>query len=981
MKPTLASPNAATPSPDQALSITMLDSSPQFANRHIGPDAADIDEMLGVIGTTSLDDLMSEALPSLIRTEMPLGVGAARSEHDLLESLAAVADRNQVRRTGIGMGYFDTMVPAVIQRNVLENPSWYTQYTPYQSEISQGRLEALLNFQTMISDLTGLPVANASLLDEATAAAEAMIMCRNLGRKDDRVFLVSDRCHPQTLAVLRGRAAPLGIELRIESIEDSAEADLSGVFGVLLQYPDTDGRLHDWRGLIEQVHAAGAHVVMATDPLALAVITPPGELGADIAIGSAQRFGVPMGYGGPHAAFISTKESFVRKMPGRIIGLSRDRSGRPALRMAIQTREQHIKRDRATSNICTAQVLLAIMASMYAVYHGPQGIQRISTRVALMARGFASALRRCGREVAAVPFFDTVRVDVAPEEIEGILGHAIARGFNLRRHEDGHAIGVSFDETTTEADVHLILEAFNRGEPVAGSLDAVGDANELYPEFLRRTSSYLEHPVFNSHHSETEMLRYITSLQERDLSLANSMIPLGSCTMKLNATAEMLPVTWPGFSRLHPFAPLDQAEGYLELFRQLESWLCDITGFSAVSLQPNAGSQGEFAGLMVIRAWHEHRGDTNRDICLIPTSAHGTNPASAIAAGFRVVAVKTSDADICLDDLRAKIAEHGDRIGAVMVTYPSTHGVFEDSIREIANLVHEAGGQVYLDGANMNAMVGLCRPAELGADVCHLNLHKTFCIPHGGGGPGMGPIGVAAHLGPFLPGHPVVRPETAGEEAIEAISAAPWGSPSILPISWMYIALMGNEGLRHASEVAILNANYMASRLKDHYDILYLNANGRCAHEFILDCRPFSACGVRIDDVAKRLMDYGFHSPTMSWPVAGTLMVEPTESESREELDRFCDAMIGIREEIRAIEKGEADKENNVLHNAPHSLATVTADEWPHPYSREQAAYPAAWLRDRKFWPPVDRVDNPFGDRNLVCTCPSVESLERAADA
>ncbi|MDG2094164.1 MAG: aminomethyl-transferring glycine dehydrogenase [Phycisphaerales bacterium] len=959
----------------------MLDPTPQFADRHIGPNSADIESMLAALGLSSMDELMGESLPSSIRTSSSLNVGPARGEHELLGALRELADRNQVHRTGIGMGYFDTIVPAVIQRNILENPAWYTQYTPYQSEISQGRLEALLNFQTMVSDLTGLPIANASLLDESTAAAEAMIMCFNLSRDKRTVFMVSDRCHPQTLAVLEGRARPLGIELRIEDLTQQATPDFDGVFGSLIQYPDTDGRFHDWKSFIQQAHDGGSLVVMATDLLALTMVTSPGELDADIAIGSSQRFGVPMGYGGPHAAFMSTREAFVRKMPGRIIGVSRDRHNRRALRMAIQTREQHIKRDRATSNICTAQVLLAIMSSMYAVYHGPDGIHRIGTRVASMARSFATALRHFGREVAAVPFFDTVRVDVAPEEIDGIMGHAIARGFNLRRYEDGHAIGVSFDETTTEADVHMILEAFNRGESTKIDLGNAAESVELFPEWLRRDSAYLTHEVFNTHHSETEMLRYITSLQERDLSLANSMIPLGSCTMKLNATTEMLPVTWPEFGRIHPFAPVDQTEGYLQMFRKLESWLCDITGFDAVSLQPNAGSQGEFAGLMVIRAWHLHRGDTQRDVCLIPASAHGTNPASAIAAGFKVVAVKTTDADICLDDLRAKIAEHGDRIGAVMVTYPSTHGVFEDTIREIAELVHAAGGQVYLDGANMNAMVGLCRPGEIGADVCHLNLHKTFCIPHGGGGPGMGPIGVGSHLAPFLPGHPVVRPESAGDEAITAISAAPWGSPSILPISWMYIALMGDEGLTRASETAILNANYMAKRLESHYEIMFRNENGRCAHEFILDCRPFTKAGVRIDDIAKRLMDYGFHSPTMSWPVAGTLMIEPTESESRGELDRFCDAMIGIRAEIEAIESGDSDAENNVLRNAPHSLATVTSDDWPHPYSRAEAAYPGEWLRDRKFWPPVDRVDNPYGDRNLVCTCPSVEELEQPSES
>ena len=958
-----------------------------FVRRHIGPDLSDQAEMLRLLGVTTLDEMIEQAVPAAIRSPQPLALGAPRGEHAVLTELADLARRNRVQRSFIGMGYHGTVTPPVILRNVLENPCWYTQYTPYQAEIAQGRLEALLNFQTMVADLTGLPVANASLLDEATAAAEAMIMCRGIAAGERSVFLVADDCHPQTIEVVRGRAETVGIRIKVVSPDRMDLSEAAGghdVFGVLVQNPSSDGVIRDLDELAAQVHAAGALLVVAADLLSLALVRSPGEMQADIAIGSTQRFGVPMGYGGPHAAYIATHETHVRRLPGRLVGVSRDAEGNRALRLAIQTREQHIKRDRATSNICTAQVLLAIMAGFYAVYHGPDGIRRIASRVHALSCVLAEGLRRLGYDVGDRPFFDTLRIVTGAATSERVLAAALARGINLRRYESG-GIGVSLDETVTEEDLTALLEAFAQGHTPPGGADTheFPSVQEMLPqvtcdlpERLARRTGYLTHEIFSSCHSETEMLRYITRLQSRDLSLAHSMIPLGSCTMKLNATTEMIPVTWPGFADLHPFAPADQAEGYHELFRRLEAMLAEITGFSAVSLQPNAGSQGEYAGLLVIRALHRSHGEPHRDVCLIPTSAHGTNPASAVAAGFRVVPVRCDDdGNIDLDYLRSKAAQHAEQLGALMVTYPSTHGVFETTIRDVCRIVHEAGGQVYLDGANMNALVGICRPGEFGADVCHLNLHKTFCIPHGGGGPGMGPICVAPHLAPFLPGHGVKRPDSAGAEAIPAVSAAPYGSAAILVIPYAYLRMMGGTGLRDATAIAILNANYMARRLKPHYDILYTGPGGFVAHEFIVDLRAVEkAAGIRIEDVAKRLMDYGFHAPTMAWPVAGTLMIEPTESEARAELDRFCEAMISIREEIRAIEEGRADRDRNVLKMSPHPIDCIARDDWDRPYTREQAAFPLPWLRDRKFWPPVARVDNPYGDRNLTCTCPPMET-------
>ncbi len=947
-----------------------------FASRHIGPGPDDVAAMLGAVGCASLEALIDETIPEAIRLRSGLLLPAARSEHGLLAELRAMASRNTVFRSMIGMGYYDCILPPVIQRNVLENPGWYTQYTPYQAEISQGRLEALMNFQTIVCELTGLPVANASLLDEATAAAEAMNVCRALrgdGGRDG--FYVSDACHPQTLAVVRTRARSLGVRLQVGPA-DGVDCEKLGLFGVLLSYPTTDGRVCDLGAVIDRVHAGGALAVVATDLLALTLLRPPGAFGADIAVGSAQRFGTPMGFGGPHAAFISTRDEFKRHLPGRIVGLSKDAQGRPAYRLAIQTREQHIRRERATSNICTAQVLPAIMASMYAVYHGPDGLRRIAERVHAMTSAAAAGLRRLGHDCGGAPFFDTLRVRLGSGGPKDVLAAAAYREINLRDYDNG-TVGLSLDETTTPEDLAKLFEAFNGGRPVGFSVeDVLNVAPSGFDEPLARGVDYLSHPVFHEHHCETEMLRYLYRLQQRDLSLATSMTPLGSCTMKLNGTSEMMPITWPEFAGLHPFAPDDQTRGYAELFGQLEAWLAEITGFAAVSLQPNAGAQGEYTGLMVLRAYHEARGEQDRDVCLIPTSAHGTNPASAVMAGLRVIAVACdARGNIDVSDLKAKAAEHRDRLAALMITYPSTHGVFEAAVREICEVVHAAGGQVYMDGANMNAQVGLCRPAEIGADVCHLNLHKTFCIPHGGGGPGAGPIGVAEHLAAFLPERSVAAGRRDGEtKGVGSVSAAPYGSASILPISWMYIALMGAEGLARASQMAILNANYMAARLKAHYPILYTGKNGRVAHEFILDARAFKkTADVSVDDIAKRLMDYGFHAPTMSWPVPGTLMIEPTESESRAELDRFCDALIAIREEIRAIEDGRADRKDNALKGAPHTADTVAADDWPHAYGREQAAFPLPWVRERKFWPAVGRIDNVWGDRHLFCTCPPVE--------
>ncbi|HET7470071.1 MAG TPA: aminomethyl-transferring glycine dehydrogenase, partial [Gemmatimonadales bacterium] len=878
-------------------------------------------------------------------------------------------------RSYIGLGYAGTFTPQVVQRNVLENPGWYTAYTPYQAEIAQGRLEALLNFQTMVSDLTGLPIANASLLDEATAAAEALHLTHAVSaQQEPPVYLVDEYCHPQTIAVVRTRAEARGI--RVELGEPETFSFGPGVIGALVQYPATDGAIRDFRSLCERAHTAGALVTAATDLLSLTMLTPPGEWGADIAVGNSQRFGVPMGYGGPHAAFFATKEAHKRFLPGRIIGVSRDRDGRPALRMALQTREQHIRRDKATSNVCTAQVLLAVMAGMYAVYHGPGGLRRIAERVHARTVTLANALRRLRYRVVHDSFFDTICVEVPEWALPRLLDAARARMINLRPLPPTR-LCIALDETVTLGDLADLISVFSLNEALPFMLEDIGQhADRAIPATLERQSAYLSHPVFHLHHSETEMLRYLKRLEARDLSLTSAMIPLGSCTMKLNATTEMMPVSWREFNRLHPFAPRDQAAGYDLLFSQLEYQLAEITGFAAVSLQPNAGSQGEYAGLLVIRAWHHSRGDRHRTTCLIPMSAHGTNPASAVMAGMQVVVVKSDQhGNVDVADLEAKAQAHRDTLAALMVTYPSTHGVFEGSIREICRIVHEHGGQVYMDGANMNAQVGLCRPGDIGADVCHLNLHKTFCIPHGGGGPGMGPIGVAKHLAPFLPGHPIV--DLDHDQACGTVSAAPWGSAAILPISWAYIALMGYDGLTEATKIAILNANYIARRLEPHYHVLYTGPHGLVAHECIIDTRPFKAtAAVDVEDIAKRIIDYGFHPPTVSFPVAGTLMIEPTESESKEELDRFCDAMIAIREEIREIEDGRADREHNLLTNAPHTLEQVIADSWNRPYPRERAAYPSRAMREHKVWPTVGRIDSAFGDRNLVCVCPAVETYE-----
>ena len=1034
-----------------------------FVRRHLGPQEAEVQAMLDVLGVASLDALVDETVPGSIRMDRPLALAGLPEdrdigEHEVLQALRRLASRNQVYRSYLGMGYHGCIVPGVILRNVFQNPGWYTQYTPYQAEISQGRLEALLTFQTMVADLTGLPIANASLLDEATAAAEAMHMCLALApdgpRGERKVFLVASSCHPQTLAVVRTRAEAAGVEVRVLPLDDggaggagSAALDgveLGDVFGVLLQYPTTDGRVLDYGPLAARVHAAGALVVVAADLLALTLLRPPGEFGADVAVGSSQRFGVPLGYGGPHAAFLATREEYKRQLPGRIIGVSRDAHGRVAYRMAMQTREQHIRREKATSNICTAQALLAVMAAMYAVYHGPAGLAAIARRVHALAAALAAGLRRLGYATPAEPFFDTVRVELGggpAGRADDVLAAAAARRINLRRLGDSTVV-VALDETATAGDVAELLEIFAggasganaaaRASSVAASAEAGARPEDLpedlaaapgFPAPHARTSAYLTHPVFHRYHTEHEMLRFLKRLESRDLSLTTSMIPLGSCTMKLNASTEMAPVTWPEFAHLHPYAPREQALGYQALFSTLESWLCEITGFAAASLQPNSGAQGELAGLMTIRAYlrsrraaragHDPRAQDGapaadppqRDVCLIPVSAHGTNPASATMAGLKVVPVACDAAgNVELSDLEAKAAAHSDRLAAIMVTYPSTHGVFEQGIRELCEIVHRHGGQVYMDGANMNAMVGLCRPGDIGADVCHLNLHKTFCIPHGGGGPGMGPICVAPHLAPFLPGDPLGALAVAGASgtragdgdgggdgggagrgagdgsgdgsgerhgAVGPVAAAPWGSAGILPISWVYIVLMGARGLTRATATAILNANYMAARLRPHYPVLYSGAGGRVAHEFILDLRPFKAsAGVEAEDVAKRLMDYGFHAPTQSFPVAGTLMIEPTESESKAELDRFCDALIAIREEIRAIEEGRADRRDNPLHGAPHTALEAAGDAWSHPYGREQAVFPAPWVREHKFWPAVGRIDNVWGDRNLFCSCP-----------
>ncbi|HEY9847856.1 MAG TPA: aminomethyl-transferring glycine dehydrogenase [Leptolyngbyaceae cyanobacterium] len=938
--------------------------------RHIGPTPEKIQEMLELLGVPNLDTLIDRAIPPAIRLQQPLQLPAPQSEYTAIAQLKEIASKNQIFRSFIGMGYYNCITPPVILRNILENPGWYTAYTPYQAEIAQGRLEALLNFQTMVIDLTGLEIANASLLDEATAAAEAMTMSYGISKNKAKAFFVSKDCHPQTIEVLQTRAKPLDIEI---IIGDHQTFDFQTViFGAILQYPASDGIIYDYRNFIEKAHEVGALVTVAADILSLTLLTPPGEFGADLAVGSTQRFGVPLGYGGPHAAYLATKEEYKRQVPGRIVGVSKDSNGKPALRLALQTREQHIRREKATSNICTAQVLLAVIASMYAVYHGPQGLKEIAENIHKLTVILAEGLKRLGYKISSDNYFDTLRVELGSHSLDEIIQTAESRQINLRKL-DKNTIGISLDETTTIKDLIELWQVFAGKKELSFTIDEIA-ADSSFPESFNRQSSYLTHPVFNSYHSETELLRYLHRLESKDLSLTTSMIPLGSCTMKLNATAEMIPVTWPEFGNIHPFAPASQTRGYQVLFQQLEAWLAEITGFAGISLQPNAGSQGEYAGLLVIRQYHESRGDTHRNICLIPESAHGTNPASAVMCGFKVVPVACDkQGNIDLNDLKNKAEKYSKELAALMVTYPSTHGVFEEEIKEICAIIHENGGQVYMDGANMNAQVGLCSPGDIGADVCHLNLHKTFCIPHGGGGPGMGPIGVAQHLVPFLPGHSVVQLGDKG--SIGAVSAAPWGSASILVISWMYIAMMGAQGLTHATKVAILNANYIAHRLESFYPVLYRGTHGFVAHECILDLRSLKkSAQIEVEDIAKRLMDYGFHAPTVSWPVAGTIMVEPTESESKEELDRFCDAMISIRREVEEIEQGKANPEDNVLKNAPHTAESLISSDWNHAYSREQAAYPAPWTREHKFWPAVGRIDNAFGDRNFVCSCLPMEA-------
>lgn len=942
----------------------------EFIARHIGPGPADEQAMLDFLGYENLDALSASVIPESIKGTSVLGLSAGQSEADALAAIKAIAQQNQLFKNYIGQGYYNTHTPAPILRNLLENPAWYTAYTPYQPEISQGRLEALLNFQTLISDLTGLPIANASLLDEATAAAEAMTFCKRLSKnKSSPRFFASSHCHPQTLAVLITRAEPLGIEVVIGDEHELADTD--GFFGALLQYPASNGDIFDYRELVERFHAGNALVAVAADLLALTLLSPPGEFGADVAIGSAQRFGVPLGFGGPHAAYFSTRDSFKRDMPGRLVGVSVDRHGKSALRLAMQTREQHIRREKATSNICTAQVLLANIASMYAVYHGPAGLIQIARRTHQLTAILARGLTQLGVRVEQQHFFDTLTLATG-NATERLHEQARAAGINLRE-VDAERVGISLDETTRQADVEALFALFHNESTQVTFQTLADEVTDQLPEALLRQSAILQHPVFNRYHSETELMRYLRRLADKDLALDRTMIPLGSCTMKLNAASEMIPVTWAEFGQLHPFAPAAQSQGYQLLTDELESMLCAATGYDSVSLQPNAGSQGEYAGLLAIRAYHQSRGEAHRDICLIPSSAHGTNPATAHMAGMRVV-VTACDArgNVDIEDLRAKAIEHSDKLAALMITYPSTHGVFEEGIGEICAIIHDHGGQVYIDGANMNAMVGLCAPGKFGGDVSHLNLHKTFCIPHGGGGPGVGPIGVKAHLAPFLPGHAAL------ERKEGAVCAAPFGSASILPITWMYIRMMGGDGLKRASQVAILNANYIARRLEQHYPILYAGSNGLVAHECILDVRPLKdSSGISVDDVAKRLIDFGFHAPTMSFPVAGTLMIEPTESESMEELDRFCNAMIQIREEIRAVEEGRLDRDDNPLKNAPHTAAELVG-EWTHAYSREQAVYPLPTLLENKYWPHVGRVDNVFGDRNLVCACPSIEAYQQA---
>jgi len=933
----------------------------QFVDRHVGPNQEELSQMLHTIGVGSIEELIDLSIPKSIQSKEKLNVGNGISEKELIEKLKSIAEKNTIMKTYIGMGYYNCITPPVIQRNILENPGWYTQYTPYQAEISQGRLEALINFQTMVCDLTALPIANASLLDEATAAAEAMTMTYRMS-KDRNIFLVSKHCHPQTIDVLKTRSEPLGITIQL--CDDDDFIFNQNVFGSILQYPDTNGSVNNFQKITNAAHKESAYVIIATDLMSLALLKPPGELGADVALGSSQRFGVPMGYGGPHAAFFAVKENFKRFLPGRLIGVSVDSEGNQAYRMSLQTREQHIRREKATSNICTAQVLLAIMSGMYAVYHGPKRIKEIARTIHQHTCDLATSLSKAGYEILNDTFFDTIRFLGPDKTKEKLLKHNI----NIREFSDG-SLGISIDETVMKKDISHLLSILNVSHEL--------NNKSTLPSDLRRETSFLSHPVFNSYHSETEMLRYIHRLETKDLSLNTSMIPLGSCTMKLNATTEMIGVTWPEFASIHPFVPVNQAKGYKHLFDDLSNWLGDITGLPGVSLQPNSGAQGEYAGLMVIRAFHLSQGDSNRNVCLIPESAHGTNPASAIMCGMEVIVVKCdSKGNIDIEDLKNKAQKHQNNLAALMITYPSTHGVFESTVQKICKIIHDHKGQVYMDGANLNAMVGVSRVSDIGVDVCHINLHKTFAIPHGGGGPGMGPICAAKHLTSFLPSHNVI-PCNTSSNAISAVSATPWGSAGVLPISWSYMALLGNEGMKKSTSIAILNANYMAKLLEDHFPILYRGENGFNAHEFIIDLRPIrKESGITDEDIAKRLMDYGFHAPTMSWPVPGTLMIEPTESESKNELDRFCSAMISIKKEINDVIEGKSDAKNNMLKNSPHTMETITKETWDHPYTREDAVFPAPWLREYKYWPTVGRIENAIGDRNLICTCPDISDYE-----
>jgi len=967
---------------DTASLLTELEAEDDFVRRHIGPGEEQTEHMLQQLGCTSLDDLIDKTVPKSILSDQPLDIPESLSERMMLSELRDIRERNKVFTSMIGMGYHGTVTPPVILRNVLSNPGWYTAYTPYQPEVSQGRLEVLLNFQQMIVDLTGMEMANASLLDEATAAAEAIAMARRISKKETDTAFVDSECHPQTIAVLETRAWSMGFDL----VFGDPETDLAGTdcFAALIQYPGTNGAVRDLDPIVKAAHDQEALAIVAADLLSLALLKPPGEMDADVVVGSAQRFGVPMGYGGPHAAYFATREKYKRSVPGRIIGVSVDSLGRTAMRMALQTREQHIRREKAMSNICTSQVLLAVVAALYGVYHGPDGVKRISTRVHHMTKIVAAGLQKLGFELVNDTFFDTITVKT-PSVAARVVAKAREYSINLR-FVDGDHVGISLDETTKRADINHLWLAFSaKAQGICDILDLDREVKECIPKDLQRTSPFMEHDIFKRYHGETEMMRYLRRLAAKDIALDRSMIPLGSCTMKLNAASEMIPITWRNFSHMHPFAPLDQTQGYQQLFEELEEWLSEITGYDAISLQPNAGSQGEYTGLLVIRKYHETRGEGHRDICLIPSSAHGTNPASAVMAGMRVVVVACDDhGNIDLDDLKAKAEEHSDNLSACMITYPSTHGVFEESVEAVCDLIHKHGGQVYVDGANLNAMVGLCKPGKFGADVSHLNLHKTFCIPHGGGGPGMGPIGVRRHLAPFLPGHPLVEgvnPVGHEGEPIGPVAAAPYGSASILPITWAYIRMMGPAGLKKATQIAILNANYIAHRLKDHYPILYTGRGGFVAHECIIDCRAFKEeSGVTVEDIAKRLVDYGYHSPTMSWPVAETLMIEPTESEAKRELDKFCDALIQIRREIQEVADGKADAKDNLLKNAPHTQHLLLDKDWNKPYSKEQAFFPLSVLQGDKYWPPVGRVDNVAGDRNLVCTCPPMEAYAEAAE-